>query len=70
MDPQSATFTPRDDLWRWQGEMLRVQQVQAEHGDRLLRLERRQEEDHRMKSVWGPSSPFPGVLGGTPQQGT
>jgi ubiquitin carboxyl-terminal hydrolase 4/11/15 len=69
MDPQSAAFTPRDDIWRFQSEMLRVQQTQSEHGERLLRLERRQDEDARMKSVWGTSSPFPGVLSGTPQQG-
>jgi hypothetical protein len=69
MDPQSAAFTPRDDIWRWQSEMLRVQQVQADHAERLLRLERRQDEDARMKSVWGASSPFPSILGGTPQQG-
>ena len=69
MDPQSANFTPRDDFWRFQSDMLRVQQTQADHADRLTRLERRQEDDARMKSVWGTSSPFPGVLSGTPQQG-
>ena len=69
MDPQSVAFTPRDDLWRFQGEMVRVQEIQAEHSDRLSRLERRQDEDARVKSVWGTSSPFPGVLSGTPQQG-
>ncbi|TID15136.1 cysteine proteinase [Venturia nashicola] len=69
MDPQSAAFTPRDDVWRFQSDMLRVQQTQSDHGERLSRLERRQDEDARMKSVWGTSSPFPGVLSGTPQQG-
>ncbi|KAK8235495.1 hypothetical protein HDK90DRAFT_414527 [Phyllosticta capitalensis] len=68
MDPQSIPFTPRDDIWRFHSEMLRVQQTQAEHSDRLSRLERRQDEDARVKSVWGTSSPFPSVLGGTPQQ--
>jgi ubiquitin carboxyl-terminal hydrolase 4/11/15 len=74
MDPQSAAFTPssaaytpRDD---WRLDMLRVQQTVVDHSERLSRLERRQEEDARMKSVWGTSSPFPGVLSGTPQQGT
>jgi ubiquitin carboxyl-terminal hydrolase 4/11 len=69
MDPQSLAFTPRDDFWRFQSEMLRVQQTQADHGERLSRLERRQDEDARVKSVWGASSPFPSVLTGTPQQG-
>ncbi|KAL0263422.1 hypothetical protein SLS55_002402 [Diplodia seriata] len=68
MDPQSVSFTPRDDLWRIHSEMLRVQQTQTDHADRLARLERRQDEDARVKSVWGASSPFPSVLGGTPQQ--
>jgi hypothetical protein len=73
MDPQSAAFTPssaaftsRDD---WRLDMLRVQQTVVDHSERLSRLERRQDEDARMKSVWGTSSPFPGVLSGTPQQG-
>lgn len=69
MDPQSVVFTPRDDVWRFQSEMFRVQQTQADHAERLMRLERRQEDDARMKSVWGTSSPFPSVLSGTPQQG-
>jgi ubiquitin carboxyl-terminal hydrolase 4/11/15 len=69
MDPQSAAFTPRDDGWRFQADMLRVQQTVVDHSERLSRLERRQQEEERMKSVWGTSSPFPGVLSGTPQQG-
>jgi hypothetical protein len=67
MDPQSAAFTPQTDYYRL--EMLKVQHTQADHAERLARLERRQEDDARMKSVWGTSSPFPGVLSGTPQQG-
>ena len=68
MDTQFS-FSPRDELWRLQNDMKSVFAVQAEHSDRLLRLERRNDEDMRMKSVWGSSSPFPGVLSGTPQQG-
>jgi len=68
MDPESVAFQPRDDLWRVQNEMLRVQQSQAELSDRVSRLEQKQENDSRLKNVWGTSSPFPSVLGGTPQQ--
>jgi hypothetical protein len=73
MDPQSQAFTPynssNNESWRSQSDIVRFQQVQAEHGERIARLERRQEDDARMKSVWGQSSPFPSVLSGTPQQG-
>jgi hypothetical protein len=72
MDPQSQSFTPystNTDTWRLQSDVARVQQVQAEHAERIARLERRHEDDARMKSVWGAGSPFPSVLSGTPQQG-
>ena len=62
MDPQSVAFQPRDDFWRFQSEMLRVQEHQAELADRVARLERKQEDDSRLKNVWGTSSPFPSVL--------
>lgn len=48
-------------------EVKQVQFIQASHAERLMRLERRQTED-AVKSVWNPS-PFPSVLGGTPQHG-
>ena len=69
MDSQSV-YASRDDLWRVQNDMKAVYATQAEHADRLARLERRQDDDTRMKSVWGNTSPFPGILSGTPQQGT
>jgi ubiquitin carboxyl-terminal hydrolase 4/11/15 len=68
MDPQSVAFVPHNDSWRLCNDLLRLQQVQQDHTDRLLRLERRQDDDARMKSVWGATSPFPSVLSGTPQQ--
>lgn len=49
-------------------EVKQVQIVQANHAERLIRLEKRQTEDAAIKSVWNPS-PFPSVLGGTPQHG-
>ncbi|KAJ8603334.1 hypothetical protein MRB53_042187 [Persea americana] len=69
--PQSQAFTPygnNNDTWRVQSEVVRLQQVQGEHADRIARLERRHDENARLKSVWGNSSPFPSVLSGTPQQ--
>ncbi|KAI9773612.1 MAG: hypothetical protein M1840_006886 [Geoglossum simile] len=45
--------------------MRNVQLVQAEHAERLGRLERRQDDDARMKSVWEPiHNPPPGSLTG------
>ena len=68
MDPQFG-LASKDDLWRLQNEMKNVYATQAEHADRLMRLEQRSDNDTRLKSVWGSQSPFPSVLNGTPQQG-
>ena len=68
MDGQFGVAS-REDLWRLQNEMKNVYATQAEHADRLTRLERRYDEDARVKSVWGSSSPFPGILNGNSQQG-
>ncbi|KAF1808253.1 UCH-domain-containing protein [Eremomyces bilateralis CBS 781.70] len=68
MDPQSVAFTPREDAWRFQTDMHQVRQTQVEHSERLARLERQREDEARLKSLWGSSSAFPSVLGGTPQQ--
>lgn len=52
-----------------QDELTRLVQTSAEHAERITRLERKHDEDARVKSVWGNGSPFPSVLSGTPQQG-
>ena len=74
MDPPSQAFTPyygsNNETWRLQTDVARLQQAHAEHAERLARLERRFDDDARVRSVWGQASPFPSVLsGGTPQQG-
>lgn len=58
----------RDELYSLQMDLKQVQLVQTNQADRLARLERRQEQDANLKSVWQ-QHPFPGVLAGTPQQG-
>lgn len=68
MDPSSTSFVPRDDFWKVQADMTRLQHIQATHTERLSRLEQRNDDDARTKSIWGSSSPFPSLLGGTPQQ--
>ncbi|TDZ24385.1 hypothetical protein Cob_v002819 [Colletotrichum orbiculare MAFF 240422] len=49
-------------------DLKQIQLVQSTQGERLARVERRQEQDASLKSVWQ-QHPFPGVLAGTPQQG-
>ena len=68
MDPQFA-LASKEDFWRLQTEMKNVYATQAEHADRLMRLEQRSDSDARLKSVWGSQSPFPSAMNGTPQQG-
>ena len=68
MDPQYG-LASKDDLWRLQNEIRNVYATQAEHADRLMRLEQRQDSDNRIKSPWGSQSPYPGTINGTPQHG-
>jgi len=57
----------REELREVQMELKRVHTIQQQHSERLRQLERRQADDAALKSVW--NSPFPSVLGGTPQHG-
>lgn len=65
MDPVFAVS--REELHDVQMELKRINHVQQMHTERLRSLEKRQADDAAMKSVW--NSPFPSVLGGTPQHG-
>lgn len=58
MDAQYP-FASREDIWRVHEEVKDLLTTQAELGVRLSKLERRKEDDARMKSLWGPFSPFP-----------
>ncbi|KAL4910336.1 hypothetical protein BDW74DRAFT_50911 [Aspergillus multicolor] len=64
MDAQYP-FASRDDIWRVFEELKDLHATQIEQADRIARLERRRDEDARLKSVWGPLSPFPSSVGGT-----
>ena len=68
MDLQPGLVS-KQELDYLQTQMKNVYATQAEHADRLMRLEQRQEGESRLKSAWGTQSPFPGLLNGTPQQG-
>lgn len=62
MDAQYP-FASRDDIWRVFEELKDLQAAQFEQGERIARLERRRDEDARLRSVWGPLSPFPSSVG-------
>jgi hypothetical protein len=62
MDAQYP-FASREDIWRVFEEVKDLYTTQIEHGERLARLERRREEDAKLRSVWGPLSPFPSAGG-------
>lgn len=64
MDAQYP-FASREDIWRVFEEVKGLYSTQLEHSERITRLERRREDDMRLKSVWGPLSQFPGGLSGS-----
>jgi hypothetical protein len=63
MDAQYP-FASREDIWRVLEEVKDLYTTQIEQGERIARLERRKDEDARLKSVWGPLSPFPSAMSG------
>ncbi|KAL4896855.1 hypothetical protein BDV59DRAFT_198311 [Aspergillus ambiguus] len=63
MDAQYP-FASRDDIWRIFEELKELHASQFEQAERIARLERRRDEDARLRSVWGPLSPFPTSVGG------
>ncbi|KAJ5787993.1 hypothetical protein N7457_002983 [Penicillium paradoxum] len=62
MDAQYP-FASRDDIWRVFDELKELHITQYEQGERLAQLERRRDEDARLRSAWGPVSPFPNSVG-------
>lgn len=63
MDAQYP-FASRDDIWRVFDELKDLHVAQFEQAERISKLERRRDEDARLRSVWGPLSPFPTTVGG------
>ncbi|EGE02878.1 hypothetical protein TEQG_01916 [Trichophyton equinum CBS 127.97] len=62
MDAQYP-FATREDIWRVHEEVKDLCATQAEHSERLAKLERRKEDDAKMKSLWSPFSPIPSSAG-------
>ncbi|RMZ74805.1 hypothetical protein DV737_g5728, partial [Chaetothyriales sp. CBS 132003] len=62
---ERQSFATRDELWQIQDTITQLSSTQASHTDRLVRIESmlKIEDTSRTKNVWGPSSPFPSLLG-------
>lgn len=69
MDAQYP-FASREDIWRVHEEVKDLYATQLEHGERIARLERRREDDARMKNLWAPFSPFPSAVSNSATQGS
>ncbi|KAJ5824602.1 hypothetical protein N7447_006942 [Penicillium robsamsonii] len=62
MDAQYP-FASRDDIWRVFDELKELHIAQYEQGERLAQLERRRDDDARLRSPWCSVSPFPHSVG-------
>ncbi|KAJ5342257.1 hypothetical protein N7541_011381 [Penicillium brevicompactum] len=62
MDAQFP-FASRDDIWRVLDELKELHRAQLHQGERLAQLERRRDEDARLRSPWASASPFPTSVG-------
>jgi hypothetical protein len=63
------SFASRDDIWRLQESLNEIATIQGQHTERIMRLEKRRDDDARVKSVWGSTSPYPVGIGGAGPQG-
>ncbi|KIX05838.1 uncharacterized protein Z518_03811 [Rhinocladiella mackenziei CBS 650.93] len=67
---ESREFATRDELWRIQTTLNELSATQALHSDRIMRLEQKTPDGSRSRSLWGSTSPFPGVLGSSHHEST
>ncbi|EFX00241.1 ubiquitin carboxyl-terminal hydrolase 19 [Grosmannia clavigera kw1407] len=58
----------REEFHNVQMDVRQIHAVQASQNERLLRLEKRYQDDSAIRSAWS-NSPFPSALVGTPQHG-
>jgi len=65
MDPRF--IVTREEFNDVQMDLKRVHSIQQQQSERIRVLEKRQADEAALKAVW--HSPFPSVLGGTPQHG-
>jgi len=63
MAMEHQSYATKDEFWRLQEALNELSANQAQYSDRIMRLERRNDDSTRVRSVWGPASPFHGGLG-------
>ena len=68
MESQFPVAT-KEDLWRLQEDIKDLFANQGQHSERIMRLEKRRDDDTRVKNVWGPVSPYPASFANSAQQG-
>lgn len=64
MDAQFP-FASRDELWNIIEQLKDIRIAHYQQSERIARLERRKDDDARLKNVWGPLSPFPPSAAGS-----
>ena len=60
---ESQFSASKDDLWRLQEDIKELFVTQNQHSERIMRIERRRDEDNKVKNVWGSTSPYVGAQG-------
>lgn len=56
------SLATREDIWRLQSAIDGLSGIQTQHGERIMRIEKKLDDGGKSKSLWGPSSPFPSGL--------
>ncbi|KIV80162.1 hypothetical protein PV11_07683 [Exophiala sideris] len=67
---ETREFATREELWRIHETLSELSTTQAAHSERIMRLEQKTPDGGRPRSLWGSSSPFPGVLGSSHHDST
>ena len=60
---ERQSFATKEEIWRLQDSLADLSASQAQHLDRIMRLEKKSDDGSKPKNVWGPASPFPSGLG-------
>jgi hypothetical protein len=64
---ERQSFATKDELWRIQESLTELSATQVQHTEKIMRIEKKLDDGTKPRNVWGPASPFPGILGSTHQ---